>query len=171
MKKSHLIAALAAGMTSLVAVGCVWAATQSVTANIRFDTPLTITKNADINFGSVTAASATTYRISTAGAVSTVTGSGAYLFGTTAAANLQVAGSTSQLVNISVGSEVANNGVTISNEKCSYGGGAAGSCSITGAAAPGAGKTLLIGADAAADGTQTAGSSATPSFTVQVVYQ
>jgi hypothetical protein len=171
MKKSALLTVTALALAGILAAGSAMAATQSVTANIRFDTPLSLTKNSDINFGSVTASSATTYRISTAGAVSTVTGTGSYLFGTTAAANINITGSTTQLMNISVGGEVANNGVTVSNEKCAYNGGASGSCTITGAAAPGAGKTLLIGADAAADGTQAAGTTAAPTFTVTVVYQ
>jgi hypothetical protein len=35
--------------------------------------------------------------------------------------------------------------------------------------APGAGKTLLLGVTVAADGTQAAGTTAAPTFTVQVV--
>ena len=35
--------------------------------------------------------------------------------------------------------------------------------------APGAGKTLLLGVDVAADGTQAAGTAAAPTFTVTVV--
>jgi len=146
------------------------AATQSVTVNIAFDTPLTLTKVSDIKFGTVSAGVASTYTITTAGVV-TATGSGQWLYGTKAAGNITIAGATSDTVNISVGGYTAQNGVTPANATCSYNGGAAGSCTITGAAAPGAaGKTLLVGVDAQVSGTQIAGSTATPSFTVTVVY-
>ena len=145
------------------------AATQSVTANISFDTPLTLTKVSDVRFGTVSAGVASTYTITTAGAV-TATGSGQYLYGTKAAGNITIAGSTTGTLNISVGGYTANNGVTPANATCAYNGGAAGSCTIPTAVAPGTGKTLLIGVDAQVSGTQAAGSSATPSFTVTVVY-
>jgi hypothetical protein len=162
------------GLAMMVAAGMVvsdaHAVTQSVTANIAFDTPLSITKNSDINFGTVKAGVADTYTLSTAGAV-TAAGSGQWLFGTKAAGNLTIAGSSSQLVNVSVGGYTANGGVTPQNATCAYNGGASGSCSITGAAAPGAGKTLLLGVQAVVDGTQAAGATAAPSFTVTVIYQ
>ena len=148
-----------------------WAATQSVTANIAFDTPLSMNKTSDIDFGTVTASNASTYRISTAGAVSTVTGTGTSISGSPHAASITLSGSSSQLMNISAGLYTANNGVTPSNASCAYNGGASGACSIIGAAAPGAGKTLLVGVDVAADGTQAAGTSAAPTFTITAVYQ
>lgn len=157
-------------LTGALFSGNAIAVTQSVTANIAFDTALSITKNADITFGTVAAsANGDNYTISTAGAVTV--GQGTWLFGTPAAANLTIIGSASQLINTSVGSYTANNGVTPSNATCAYNGGGSGSCSITGAAAPGAGKTLLIGATVTADGTQTAGETAAPTFVVTVVYQ
>lgn len=161
-------------MTAVLLVGAVSVAeavTQSVTANIRFESPLTLTKVSDINFGTVSAGNASTYRISTAGAVSTVTGTGSALFGATAAGNITLAGSKTQQVNISVSGFTASNGVTLSNARCAYNNGAEGSCSIANAAAPGNGRELLVGVDAAADGTQAAGAAATPSLTVTVVYQ
>ena len=145
------------------------AATQSVTVNISFDTALTLTKVSDISFGAVKAATASTYTITTAGVV-TATGSGVWLYGTKTAGNITIAGSTTDTVNISVGGYTAQNGVTPANATCSYNGGAAGSCTIAAGVAPGAGKTLLIGIDAVVTGTQTAGTAATPSFTVTVVY-
>lgn len=146
------------------------AATQSVTANIAFDTPLALSKTADIDFGTVKAGTSSTYTITTAGAVS-ATGSGSFVFGSPHAASITISGSSTQLMNISVGGYTANNGVTPSNATCAYNGGSSGSCNITGAAAPGTGKTLLVGVDAAADGTQAGGTSATPSFTITAVYQ
>lgn len=145
------------------------AATQSVTVNISFDTPLSLTKISDISFGTIKAGVADTYTISTAGVV-TAAGAGQWLYGAKTAGNITIAGSTTGTINISVGGYTANNGVTPANATCSYNGGAAGSCTINGAAAPGTGKTLLIGVDAQVNGTQTAGTSAAPTFTVTVVY-
>lgn len=163
--KLGLIAALAVSSAPLG----VYAATQSVTANIAFDTPLTLTKVADINFGTVSAGVADTYTITTAGVV-TAAATGQMLFGTPAAGNISIAGSSTQTINISVGSYTANNGVTPANATCNYNAAGAGTCALNGVAAPGAGKTLLLGVQAVVDGTQAAGSSAAPTFTVTVVY-
>jgi hypothetical protein len=169
MKKARFLV-LALGTTALLAASEAWAATQSVTANIAFDTPLNLTKTADINFGTETAANASTYQITTAGAITTTVGTGAYLYGATHAGSITIAGPTADTLAISVGGYTVNNGVTPSNASCAYDGGAAVSpCSYAAAVAPGAGKTLLLGVDVAADGTQAAGTSATPSFTVTVV--
>lgn len=168
MKKVLLAAGMIAALGAFAPVDA-GAVTQSVTANISFDSPLAITKNADINFGTVRAGVADTYTISTAGSVSAA-GSGAYLYGTTSAASLTITGSTSQTISISVGGYTANGGVTPQNATCAYNGGSSGSCSLSSVAAPGAGKTLLLGVQAVVDGTQTGGSSAAPTFTVTVVY-
>ena len=169
MNKARFLV-LAAGTATLLGAFQAWAATQSVTANIAFDTPLNLTKTADINFGTETAANASTYRISTAGAVTTTVGTGAYLYGATNAGSITIAGPAADTLTISVGGYTVNNGVTPSNASCAYNGGAAVTpCSYAAAAAPGAGKTLLLGVDVAADGTQAAGTTAAPTFTVTVV--
>jgi hypothetical protein len=139
-------------------------------ANIGFDVALALTKNADINFGTVNALNASTYRISTAGTVSTVSGTGIPLYGATAAGNITIVGSTTDGITISAGGYIADNGVTSSNAQCSYDGGAAAPCAMTGAA-PGSGKTLLVGVDVATDGTQAGGTTAAPTFTISVAYQ
>ena len=152
------------------------AATQNVTANIAFENAITLTKNADINFGVVTAGQANTYKIDIAAAV-TVTGgagSGVSLGGTKAAGDILIQGSATQTISIQANNFVANAGVTASLVTCGYNGGAETACTasaITGQAAPtGAGKTLLLGASATADGTQAAGSTAAPTFDVVVNY-
>jgi hypothetical protein len=145
------------------------AVTQSVTANIAFDTPLGISKVADINFGTVKAGVADAYTITTAASISH-TGSGATVYGTPAAGNLSITGSTTQTIVISVGSYSASGGVTPSAATCNYNGGGAGTCALSGQAAPGAGKTLLLGVTATVDGTQAAGATAAPTFVVTVVY-
>lgn len=167
--KQKNILRLAVAAAALLFSADAMAATQTVTSNIAFDTPLTISQNQAINFGTVAAGVAATYTISTAGAVTTTGGN--WLYGTKTAGNLTIAGSSNDTVSISVGSFTASNGVTPANPTCSYGGGAATSCTsaITGAA-PGTGKTLLLGIDAQVDGTQAAGTTATPSVVVTVIY-
>ncbi|HVY13480.1 MAG TPA: DUF4402 domain-containing protein, partial [Alphaproteobacteria bacterium] len=131
----------AAALLVMASTHMALAATQTVTASVKFDTPLTITKNADINFGIVKALQAGTYTISPAGAIS-ASGGGVVLGGTPQAASLTIAGSTSQLIDISVNNYVANLGVTPSAATCSYNNGTAAACSLNSQAAPGAGKTL-----------------------------
>jgi len=156
--------------TALLASTQSFAATQSVTANIAFDTPISLTKVSDISFGTVKAGVADTYTMSTAGAV-TAAGSGQWLSGTKTAGNITIVGSTTQTVNVSVTGLTANGGVTPQNPICKYNGGSDTACaSAISVAAPGAGKTLLIGIDAVVSGTQVAGATAAPTMTVNVVY-
>jgi hypothetical protein len=169
MKIQKLLAGLSVAVIALMVVPDAWSATQSVTANMRFDTPLNINKKADIDFKSVTAGVADTYTISPTGTTSH-SGSGAFLFGTPNAASITLGGSTTQTLNISAGSYTANAGVTPANATCKYGAAAAGSCTIPAAAAPGASTTLLVGVDAVVDGTQAANSTAAPTFTLTIVY-
>ena len=169
MKKANFLA-FALGAAALLGASQAWAATQSVTANIAFDSPVTLNKTADINFGTETALNASTYHITTAGAVTTTVGTGAHLYGATNAGSITIAGPAADTLAISVGGYTVNNGVTPSNASCAYDGGAAVTpCSYAAAVAPGAGKTLLLGVDVAADGTQAAGTTAAPTFTVTVV--
>ena len=167
MKNFMLLLCLSLGVAA-VGQG-VNAATKSVTANIAFDTAIALTKNADIDFGIVEAGVADTYTITTGAAV-TAAGVGEVLGGSPAAGDITIVGSAAQTVAITVGSLVANNGVTPANITCAYDGGGSAACALAGQAAPGAGKTLLLGADAVVDGTQAAGSSAAPTFVVTVVY-
>jgi hypothetical protein len=141
-------------------------------ADIGFDAALALTKNSDINFGTVTANNASTYKISTAGVLSIVSGTGVQLYGTTSAGNITIVGSAADGITISTGGYIANNGVTPSAATCAYNGGGASSCNAgINVAAPGAGTTLLVGVKVAANGTQAAGTTAAPSFTVTVAYQ
>jgi hypothetical protein len=169
MNIKKVFAGLSIAALALVMTPEAWSATQSVTANIRFDTPLTLNKTADIDFGSVQAGVADTYTISPTGATSH-SGSGAYLFGSPHAASITVSGSSTQTLNISAGSYTASTHVTPSNATCKYGAAAAGSCTIPAAAAPGAGTTLLVGVDAAATAATTAGTTEAPTFTLTIVY-
>lgn len=146
------------------------AVTQSMTANIAFDTPLSLSKLSDINFGTVAVTTADTYTITTSGVV-TAAGSGSRLYGAPTAGNITVAGSATQQIDISTGSYTSDGGVTLQNATCSYDGSVAGPCTISNAVGPGSGKTLLLGVQAVVDGTQLAGNVAAPSFTVTIAYQ
>ncbi|MEZ0223634.1 MAG: DUF4402 domain-containing protein [Alphaproteobacteria bacterium] len=171
MSIKKIFAGLSVAVIALVMVPDAWSATQSVTANIRFDTPLNLNKTADIDFKSVTAGQANTYTISPTGTTSVSGGgSGAFLFGTPNAASITISGSTTQTLNISAAGYTANNGVTPANATCKYGAAAAGSCTIPAGAAPGASTVLLVGADAVVDGTQAGGTTAAPTFTLTIVY-
>lgn len=167
LKMSFLIAAV---IVNVSFTGQALAVTQSMTANIAFDTPLSLTKTSDINFGTVKIGTADTYTITTAGTV-TASGAGEQLYGTPTAGSITVSGSATQSINISAGDYVPNGGVALQNATCSYNGGAPGSCAISNAETPGSGKTLLVGVQAIVDGTQVAGATAAPSFTVTIAYQ
>ena len=145
---------------------------QSVTANIRFDTPLTLTKVSDLDLKSVKAGVASTvYRLSSAGALSVVSGPGSAVFGTPVAGNISIVGSTTQTIQITAGNAAAQGGASVSNFKCNYnGGGEVGCNTITTGAAPGAGKTLLLGADVTTGGAEATGATAAPTYDITVVY-
>lgn len=147
------------------------AATQSVVAQIGFDTALGITKTSDINFGLLQASTTGTYIIDVLGHVSTTNG-GLVLGGVSSAGVLSIAGSTTQTIAISTSGYLADHGVTPFQAVCSYDGAAALSCDggLTGLIAPGAGKTLKLGLTVSSDGTQSSGLVAQPSFVVTVVY-
>lgn len=145
------------------------------TAAISFDSQITIDTVVNANFGVVLASTAANYTINTAGTV-TAAGGGVWYGGTTNAGSLKIHGSSSQTLTISTGSYVAGgigNGVVPSAATCSYNGGAATACDagLTLQVAPtAAGKTLLLGVKVTVDANQTAGTTATPSFTVTVTY-
>ena len=88
------------------------------------------------------------------------------------AGQVKIKGSQTQRINISVSNYVANKGVTPRNASCRYNNGSVITpCSVTNATAPtSGGRTLLLGLDVAADGTQTHDMIATPSFDIVVIY-
>jgi hypothetical protein len=142
------------------------------TAALGFDVALALTKTADINFGTVSALNASTYKIATNNALITVSGTGIGLYGTTSAGSITIAGSATDGITISTGGYIANNGVTPSSATCGYNGGGASACDAgINVAAPGASALLRVGVRVTADGTQAAGTTAAPSFTVTVAYQ
>lgn len=165
MNKKILAASVA--VVALTA-GAAFAASQNFVANIAFATPLTLTKISDLDFGTVRAGQAGSYTLSTAGTVTTV--GGEIIGGTPQAGELTIAGSLTQTININTSGLTPNSGVTPSAPTCAYDGGVEAPCTLTNQAAPGAGKTLLVGLTLDADGTQADGTLATPNFNVDVVY-
>ncbi len=146
------------------------AATQSVTAHITFAEKLSIEDVTSAEFGVLLAGASGTYTLSPQGEV-TASGGGSVLGGTPKAATMKITGSQTQAIAISAANYVADKGVTPSAATCSYSGGDAGLCNLSGQAAPGTGKELLLGLTIAVDGTQVANMVAAPTFEVVVNYQ
>jgi hypothetical protein len=155
-------------LSTALLTGAANAVTQPVVVNIAFDTPLTFSKGHDIDLGVVAAATAALYTVSPQGNVTTQ--GGHVLGGKQEGASFTIAGSSTQLVDISVTHYVPNAGVTPSAATCSYNGAQAAACNLVSQAAPGKGKTLLVGATVAVDGSQKIGTSVAPSFDVVVNY-
>ena len=168
MKISKL--ALAITLAGSLLSGAAFAAEDQVDIDIDFDTPLTVTTTQDIAFGTVKALQSGTYTIDTTGSVTPSSG-GETIGGTTSAASVTIAGSTTQTIDITASGYTANNNVTPSAATCSYDSGSEVACNtLSNQEAPGAGTTLLVGVQVAADGSQTAGSSAAPYFDIVVTY-
>lgn len=169
MKRKLKYSLLLASTTALYS-SFVLAATQNFTAKVQFSSPLTLTKVKDLDFGILKANQVGTYVLSTGGTV-TPSGGGVVIGGTPQAGELLVEGSSTQTLNVSTSTFVSHNGVRISEPTCSYGGGAEVPCdTLNGQTAPGAGETLLVGATIDVNGTQSTGTTAAPSFNVNVVY-
>ena len=161
---------LAAVTTSILVSSAAFAATQNFSAEVAFATPLTLTKVSDMDFGVVKASTAAIYTLSTAGVV-TANATGEVIGGTPNAGELDIAGSISQQIDITTDGLIADNGVTPTLPQCSYDGGAESACdALSAQAAPGLGKPLLVGVTITADGTQADGTTASPTFNVNVVY-
>jgi hypothetical protein len=147
------------------------AATQSVTANIAFDTVLSLSKVTDIDFGVVKAGVTGTHVIAPGGTTVSDTGNAVWLSGSPHGGEITITGSATQTLTISAGSFVANESVTPSVAKCTYdGGGVDADCSMATQAAPGGGKTLLVGVTVTLDGSASAGDTSQPTFVITVVY-
>lgn len=146
---------------------------ESFNATIGFDTPLSITKNNDIDFKTVSAGvGATRYRITTAGVMSVISGPGVKLFGTPVAGSLTIYGSGTQGITISIQNITAgSNGSAISNITGKYFKLAEGTFPMSVAAPLSTGRPLLLGCDITVPANRTAGTTDNPRFDVYVVYQ
>ena len=167
--KSRALALLVTA-SALMGVGTAYAATQTVTSSIKYLTDLSFVTVLSPNFGEVKQGQVGNYVLSTAGVV-TPNGGGVLEGGATNAGSYTIIGSSGQVINISAGGLTPDGGSTPSAPTCAYNGGASGSCTIVGAAAPGAGKNLLVGLTIASDGTTADGTTDHPTFTLTVLYQ
>lgn len=148
----------------------VMAATRTMTAHVAFEPALMVSTIDDLSLGTVAADSAGTYTLSPTGALE-ASGGGVALGGDVHAGSLTLSGSQTQSINIVATNYTASQGVTPSMATCSYRGGPTGSCNMSGLVAPGAGVPLLVGATLVADGSQTAGTQASPTFDLVITYQ
>lgn len=162
--------ALLVTASTLLGMGGAYAATQTVTATIKFFSDITITPVTAPNLGYVKALTAATCVLSTAGIVTGCTSEG----GTPAAGSYTIKGSGTALINLSASGYTVSGASTPSLATCKYNGVAvAGAdCTGTGLTAPGAGGLpLLIGLTVATTALGADGQTDTPSFTLNVVYQ
>jgi hypothetical protein len=140
------------------------------TASIAFDSQIGFSSPVGINYGYVQAGVVDDFTINTAG---TLTHTGGALLEpgpTPNAGQVTISGSTTQPITISIGGTTASNGVSVTAERGKWGGAAEQNFPISGVA-PGAGTILYVGATVHADGTQVDGTLASPSITINVVYQ
>ena len=157
----------------LVCASNAYSATLPLNTNVTFIEPLTVTNITEASFGNLSAGvGATVYQLDTSGNVTTVSGPGSYVAGTTSAASFTITGSPTQTINISSGNYIASGGVTPSAATCKYGSLAAIACgTLDNAAGPGGGgTTIYVGLTISADANQIGGAIATPSFTMTISY-
>jgi hypothetical protein len=157
----------------LVPCNYVWALTQSITANVAFATPLSVSTVVNANFGSVSAGVASTvYAITPAGSISVTSGPGVSIDATAAVpASFTVIGSSSQTFTATAASYVAAGGVTPSLATCAYNSGGTHACDGSQSYSdPGAGKTLAMGLTITTTGSEADGATAAPTFVMTLVY-
>ncbi len=169
MRRSLKVTLVAAAV-SLTAISGAYAATQTLSANVTFVTPISFTSPVNVEFGYITTgASGRTFTIDTTGTVGGASALTDYLNGASAG-SVNIVGSATQAIDITAGNYVANGGVTPSAAVCAYDGGAEGACTLTNQAAPGAGKALLVGLQIDTTGTSNDGDTAAPTFDIVVTY-
>jgi hypothetical protein len=174
-KKFITLTTLTAVILSIISYNA-YALTNSMSASVKFATAISFANSTNANFGIVTAGQANTYTMDTTGAITVSgAGTGVTLGGTVTVASVDITGSTTQTMNITLNNAAADGGVSLAlaNATCDYDAGSvSNTCnnaafdSIT----PGAGKALLIGLEIVADGTQTDNQTKTPTFDLVAVY-
>lgn len=169
--RTRRVAALAGLITAAGALQANAANPESVTAEVEFVAPITITENNALQYGllDVNMANAETVVVGTDDSV-TDAGSNV-LGGTQAAADLTVAATAAQSITILVDNVSSGSGYALGTFLCSYDGGADTACDGGGMSATSVASAVLeIGATLTGDGTATVGA-ANGSFDVTVSYQ
>jgi hypothetical protein len=152
----------------------VQADTQSVTVNVTFVVPVSITKSADMSFGLID--EILNLEVITLDTADGISGTGSALqFGLAAeAADLRVTADAGDGITISIGSIVNGTGYALSAFTCKWAGLAEASCAtplnIAGGNVDGSAQILLIGATLSGDNAAVVGA-ANGSFVATVVYQ
>jgi len=159
-------------LLGMVLTGVAYAATQTVNATIRFLTPITFGVVTAVDLGDWQAgASGRNFQVDTTGTAGGVSVAD-YITGATAG-NVDIIGTASSTIDIVANNFVANGSVVVSGAPCKYGAAAATTCDgagIVGAAAPGAGTNLLLGATVDTSTIHVDGATATPTFDIVVSY-
>lgn len=171
MNKTFKTGMMAVGGTALAASSS-YALTSTFTISVAFLQPFTITEATAMDFGTLVSDTASTYTLSTGDAI-TATGAGQSVGGTPKSGDYTIAdtGTSTGNIDISVVNLTAANGVTPVNPVCNYAaGGDVAGCALVNAGNPGAGATLTIGIQLQVDGTQTTGTTASPTFDITVAY-
>ena len=160
-------------LLGMAVTGAAYAATQSgIVANIRFLTPLSFGVVTDVDLGDWQAgASGRNFQVDTTGAAGG-TDVADYISGASAG-NVDILGSAVATIDIVANNFVANSGVVVTGVPCNYGGAGATTCDgagISGAAAPGAGTNILLGATVDTSTAHVDGDTAAPTFDLVVTY-
>ncbi len=146
--------------------------TQVLTTSARFVTPLSFDINAQPDFGVLEAGPAgRQFILATDGSINGADAS-AYQGGAEAG-SLDLKGSTTQSIDIQAGNAQDNNGASLSNFTCDYGGSGETDCisGISNAPPPGnTGTTLLVGMELTTTQEHNPGDTAAPTFDIVVTY-
>jgi len=178
MKKFNKILVVSALSTSFLAMTAYAtnpSTSYSVNVNANFITTISMSTTTAPSFGLLPAGltGASSYAMSTTGAV-TPTGTGAaVLSGTPVAGSVLIKGSATQAISISATAGTAGGGVNVTDAQCAYGGGASSDCFTTPilGAAPGvAGTALLVAPTISVPAAQAVGA-VTPTLNIVVSYQ
>jgi hypothetical protein len=153
---------LSFGMTS-------YAATESVSADVEFVTPISLVEVKTLAFGRISTdlANAEVLTIATNSGLTDT--SNRYLTGTVQAAEVTVTAQSLGTIDILIDTVVSGTGYALSAFTCDYAGGGSNGCSSTYSPSAGSGGTLLIGATLTGDGADSVGA-ANGSFVVNVTY-
>lgn len=158
--KRHIFGALLAIVAGLAPLTNLFAANpESVTAEVTFVDPITITENNALQFGLLSSALANAETVAVATDDTVTDASSRVIGGTQAAADLTVASTPTQAITVLVDNIVNGAGYTLATFVCSYNGAASAGCDGAGlnVASSVASATVLIGATLTGDGTAVAG--------------
>jgi hypothetical protein len=173
MKYYALLLFMLALLTGALCPSASLALTQTVSAKVRFVSPLTLTALQPLDFGNLKASQAGSYTLSTAGTVSASSG-GELISGAPSAGSITLSGSATQTIKINVTSySPPADGVALTDATCNYNNSGEVPCNddkLSNVALTKPENVLKIGATLITDNTSTEGKTATPSMTISIMY-